>query len=177
MSQQEDKHRVVIYVAAGSQGEGWDTLCVRQADLVLLVGNAADKPLETLPSRDLLRVACNDTNARQELVLLHVDPVVGYHPTGTRHWIQALNDAGAHLQHHHHLRMHTTDAEYDRCHLKSDFMRISRYLYALRPSTTLLYMPWLKNHVLQVAHEQLSRACSRWRRRPWLGSSDGATRT
>jgi len=156
MSRLEDRHSVVIYVAdAEGHGAstGWDTLCVRQADLVLLVGNAADKPLETLPCESLLEIASTDTNARQELVLLHLDPGTDYSPSGTRHWIQAaprerdrlslslgalsltftlmaqaLKEEGAHVQHHHHMRMHTTDPEYDRHHFKSDFLRISRWL-------------------------------------------------
>lgn len=60
--------------------------------------------------------------------MLHVDPPAGYHPTGTRHWIEALSSAGAHIQHHHHMRMHTTDPEYDRLHLRSDFLRMVRWL-------------------------------------------------
>ena len=72
-----------------------------QADLVIFVGNAAERAFETLPSPDLVHMAVKQSNARQELVLLHIDPEKDYAPQGTRHWIQARTS-------HACTQLHTT---------------------------------------------------------------------
>ena len=85
----------------------WTRLCLRQADLVLLVARADDDPeatRATSPAGEELR-----RSARRELVLVH--PPATDHPSGTERWLRA-----AAVDAHHHVRADRAD----------DFRRLAR---------------------------------------------------
>jgi lysophospholipid hydrolase len=76
---QEDRHDLVLYgpspeAPARDPGEPgfWDRLCVREADVVLLVGRAGASPRLGQAERRLL-AGSTARKARRELVLLHDD--------------------------------------------------------------------------------------------------------
>ena len=78
---QEDRHDLVLYAPAprpdarspdhGDPGF-WDRLCVREADVVLLVGRAGASP-RLGPAEQRLLAGSTARKARRELVLLHDD--------------------------------------------------------------------------------------------------------
>eukprot|EP00736_Rhodelphis_marinus_P008504 Rmarinus@m.8455 len=124
LSQQEETHGVVLYVADW-EPTTWTKLCIRQADVVLLVGNAADNP-QVFPRSVEDEVGYGHTNAQKELVLLHVNPRPEYRPRGTRYWIENRSHLG--INRHHHVRVHLQNREYDLKHYRSDFRRLARWL-------------------------------------------------
>ncbi len=89
----EDRTRYLL-LDAGSGGEAWRERCLRRADRVLLVADAASDPgrgpVDAL--LDALRLP-----ARRELVLLH--PAGTAEPSGTADWL-----AGREVAEHHHVR-------------------------------------------------------------------------
>ncbi len=84
----------------------WTKRCLRQADLVLLVGWAKDQPdLSTIEM--MLRDKDDEwRGVRKHLVLLHKDNQS--HPVGTAAWLNNRE-----IQQHHHLRQSRT-ADYER---------------------------------------------------------------
>jgi len=126
LNNQEEAHDHVLYVAKQQPGEAtdpWTLRCARQADLVLFVENAHSTRPEPSPLE--LEISRN-TNARQELVLLHFDPGKKYVPKGTKRFL-----TGRAVQRHHHIRVHTEDTagaeagvRYDRDSPNSDFARL-----------------------------------------------------
>ncbi|GBG30445.1 Lysophospholipase NTE1 [Hondaea fermentalgiana] len=134
LSEAEDTSDIVFYQAdpwSEPEPSWWSKLCIAQADLVLYVANAADGPEITPLERKLASV---NTNARKELVLLHIDSGrrdMTELPSNTRDWITNRGD----LQHHHHIRFHPNRMDaygrsgyFDVEHFKSDFRRLSRWL-------------------------------------------------
>jgi len=133
LSEAEDTNDIVFYQAdAWSEPEPswWSVLCIEQADLILYVANAADGPKMSSLERKLATV---NTNARKELVLLHIDhgdkPIEM--PQNTRDWI--TNRGNIHM--HHHIRFHPDKLDvygrsgfFDIEHFKSDFRRLARWL-------------------------------------------------
>lgn len=89
----EDRTRHIV-LDAGSGGEAWRERCLRRADRVLLVADAAADPS---PGEIDARLAEMRLPARKELVLLHAEEET--EPRGTAAWL-----AGRDLADHHHVR-------------------------------------------------------------------------
>jgi predicted acylesterase/phospholipase RssA/CRP-like cAMP-binding protein len=99
---QEDRHDLVLYVPspgpeAPSPDRGdpgfWDRLCVREADVVLLVGRAGASP-RLGPTEQRLLAGGTARKARRELVLLHDDARPGTWQTGQ--WLSQRQLGRAH---------------------------------------------------------------------------------
>jgi predicted acylesterase/phospholipase RssA/CRP-like cAMP-binding protein len=132
LANQENAHDMVIYVAdqgdpaANIHPTAWTHRCVRQADVVLYVACSPNADEATCTITPFEKGISDTTNARQELVILHLDPSDDYRPVGTKHWLSARR-----VQRHHHLRVHTdTEAglQFDRTNVHSDFARLVRWL-------------------------------------------------
>ncbi|KAI0274950.1 patatin-domain-containing protein [Gloeopeniophorella convolvens] len=82
LADQEQRFKIVLYVADSSVGSSWTQTCIRQADYVLLVGMGDDPSIGEY-ERLLLSMK---TTARKELVLLHPDRSVI--PGSTREWLK-----------------------------------------------------------------------------------------
>lgn len=105
----ETRHRFVIYVA--DHGDtAWTRLCLRQADLILLVGDATAAPAAS-PAEVLLE-SMSELHASRQLLLIH--PATTALPRHTRQWL----DPRPSVQCHFHLRANS----------QSDFERIARTL-------------------------------------------------
>ncbi|KAI9454834.1 patatin-domain-containing protein [Russula earlei] len=83
LADQEQRYKIVLYVADSSVGSSWTQTCIRQADYVLVVG-LGDDPSMGEYERLLLSMK---TTARKELVLLHPDRSVL--PGSTREWLKS----------------------------------------------------------------------------------------
>ena len=99
---QEDRHDLVLYAPAPgpetpSRDSGdpgfWDRLCVREADVVLLVGRAGASP-RLGPTEQRLLAGSTARKARRELVLLHDDQRPGTWQTGQ--WLSQRQLGRAH---------------------------------------------------------------------------------
>ncbi|HTX28134.1 MAG TPA: patatin-like phospholipase family protein [Streptosporangiaceae bacterium] len=99
---QEDRHDLVLYAPspgpeAPSRDAGdpgfWDRLCVREADVVLLVGRAGASP-RLGQTEQRLHAGSMARKARRELVLLHDDPRPGTWQTGQ--WLSLRQLSRAH---------------------------------------------------------------------------------
>jgi lysophospholipid hydrolase len=86
LADQEQRYKIVLYVADSSVGSSWTKTCIRQADYVLVVG-VGDDPSMGEYERLLLSMK---TTARKELVLLHPDRSVL--PGSTREWLKVRED-------------------------------------------------------------------------------------
>ncbi|KAI8823453.1 uncharacterized protein EV422DRAFT_565397 [Fimicolochytrium jonesii] len=96
LADQEESHRMVIYVADGAANSPWTQRCVRQADCVLLVGIGDDDPEIGDHERVLIGMK---TTARKELVLVHS---ARFCRTGsTAQWLKSRSWVHA----HHHVQM------------------------------------------------------------------------
>ncbi|KLT44470.1 patatin-domain-containing protein [Cutaneotrichosporon oleaginosum] len=95
LSDQEQRHRVVLYVADSTPSSQWTMTCIRQADLVLVLGMGDDP---ALGEYEKLLMAMK-SYARKELILLHDDRTVP--PGSTRLWLRLR----PWLQAHHHVEM------------------------------------------------------------------------
>ncbi|PWN23509.1 hypothetical protein BCV69DRAFT_279438 [Microstroma glucosiphilum] len=95
LSEQEQKHRLVLYVVDTAVSSPWAQTSIRQADTVLLVG-FGDDPAVGEYERLLVSVK---TTARKELVLLHPERSVP--PGSTRAWLEPRPWINA----HHHVEM------------------------------------------------------------------------
>ncbi|KAH9949389.1 patatin-domain-containing protein [Amylocystis lapponica] len=82
LAEQEQKYRIVLYVADSAVNSSWTQTCIRQADCVMVVG-MGDDPSVGEYERLLLTMK---TTARKELVLLHPDRSVV--PGSTREWLK-----------------------------------------------------------------------------------------
>lgn len=82
LAEQEQKYRIVLYVADSAVSSTWTQTCIRQADYVLVVGMGEDP---TLGEYERLLLSMK-TTARKELVLLHPDRTVV--PGSTRAWLK-----------------------------------------------------------------------------------------
>jgi predicted acylesterase/phospholipase RssA/CRP-like cAMP-binding protein len=99
-SERECGSEVVVY-AAHPVDDDWTEACVRQADLVLLVGTSRDEPVvrEVERAIDARRAR---VRARTELVLVH--PSNARNPRGTREWLAVRA-----VDRHHHVRVDRDD--------------------------------------------------------------------
>jgi predicted acylesterase/phospholipase RssA/CRP-like cAMP-binding protein len=105
LGDQEDRHDILLYSPGGdepstaeeSPGNAdaffWERLCVRQADVVLLVGRAGADPRPGAAEGRLLS-ANAVTGARRELVLLYSDR--GARPRGSQQWLDVRQVSRAH---------------------------------------------------------------------------------
>ncbi|KAF9015738.1 hypothetical protein BDQ17DRAFT_1341564 [Cyathus striatus] len=81
LADQEQRYRIVLYVADSPVNSSWTQTCIRQADCVMVVG-MGDDPSVGEYERLLLSMK---TTARKELILLHPDRSVV--PGSTREWL------------------------------------------------------------------------------------------
>ncbi len=108
LSEQEISKRFVIYEADLSPS-AWTRRCLRQADLVFIVGKAGTDPKPNEIEAEILGADDDQLTARKELVVLHDN---GRHrPTETDRWLVVRD-----VESHHHVRL----AE------QSDFARLAR---------------------------------------------------
>ncbi|TBU49283.1 patatin-domain-containing protein [Dichomitus squalens] len=82
LAEQEQKYRIVLYIADSAVSSSWTQTCIRQADSVMVVGMGDDPSIGEY-ERLLLTLK---TTARKELVLLHPDRSVV--PGSTREWLK-----------------------------------------------------------------------------------------
>ena len=68
LAEQEEKFRIVLYLADSGVKSQWTRTCIRQADSILLVGLGDGDPAIGEYERSLINMK---TTARKELVLLH----------------------------------------------------------------------------------------------------------
>ncbi|KAJ3207664.1 phosphatidylcholine and lysophosphatidylcholine phospholipase [Entophlyctis luteolus] len=99
LAEQEDVHRLVLYVADGGIGSQWTLQCIRQADCILLVGLGDEDPAIGEFERLVLSVG---TTARKELILLHNERHCA--PGSTASWLKSRLWIHA----HHHVQMPLT---------------------------------------------------------------------
>ncbi|HEU5103776.1 MAG TPA: cyclic nucleotide-binding and patatin-like phospholipase domain-containing protein [Roseiflexaceae bacterium] len=107
LSEQEARYRYIVY-QADRDWSPWTRRCLRQADRVLILGQAGADPTPGSIEAALLKAA---NPPRAELVLLHPDSTP--RPSGTSQWIERRR---AHT--YHHLRMDVA----------ADFARLARRL-------------------------------------------------
>lgn len=138
LAEQEETASVIVYQADLSN-TSWSRRCVRQADLVLRLANPSSVQAFS-PETPMEIALLSESIARQELVLLHIDPGKSYRPSHTRSWLSARTK----VKGHHHVRLHTTDChelspvgkrarirgtvQWDRYDLRSDFHRLARHV-------------------------------------------------
>lgn len=95
LSEQEAAHRFVVY-EADPVASHWSERCLRQADRILLVGDARGAPRPG-PLEQALLAGDDRRSAQRSLVLLHQPGVE--RPEGTRRWYE-----GRRLSAHYHVR-------------------------------------------------------------------------
>jgi len=106
----EASHRLVV-MELDPTVTPWSSLCMRQADRILLVAAATGAPAVTPTERALGECLSAGTRTMSELVLVHDHDAVL--PTGTAAWL-----TGRDLLRHHHLRSGN----------EGDFGRLSRFM-------------------------------------------------
>ncbi|CEL53820.1 hypothetical protein RSOLAG1IB_06601 [Rhizoctonia solani AG-1 IB] len=82
LAEQEQRYRIVLYVADTPVGSPWTQTCIRQADSIMVIGMGDDP---TLGEYERLLMSTK-TTARRELVLLH--PNKNIVPGSTREWLK-----------------------------------------------------------------------------------------
>lgn len=107
LTSQESAHDRVI-LDAGTGTGGWALRCLRQADRLLVVASAGDRPAAG-PARDLAEARGADLP--RELVLVH--PAGTGRPRGTAPWLEAWR-----CERHHHVRAGA----------RADVERVARFL-------------------------------------------------
>lgn len=108
LSDQEEQHRIVLYVADTPPSSQWTQTCIRQADLILVLGMGDDPSIGEY-EKVLLAMK---SYARKELVLLHDDRFV---PRGsTRLWLKNR----PYIQGHFHVELpgHITSTKSTKIH-------------------------------------------------------------
>ena len=139
LTQLEETNKVVVYQCDPFASD-WTRRCIRQADVILLVGNASDSP--DVGQLEYEEIECNNVNAQVVLVLTHDTQkqktssfsssaskyILGssskrYHPRNTRSWITNREV----INHHFHVRLHRNDSDFDRSST-SDIARVARWL-------------------------------------------------
>jgi NTE family protein/lysophospholipid hydrolase len=107
---QEDRFRYVVSECDPTPS-WWTDLCLRQADLVLLVASADGEPTRGELARRLFDAEAVARSTPKELVLLH--PATTAQPSGAARWLAAFP-----VTRHHHVRI-------DR---QEDYARLARFL-------------------------------------------------
>ncbi|KAL7028237.1 hypothetical protein ACKWTF_005772 [Chironomus riparius] len=138
LSQQEDHNEVTLYQCESGTLTPWTQRCLRQADVILIVGLAERPPSLGKLEREIERFAIRTA---KELVLLHTETSTSSNlrPTNTVQW---LNQRTWVNKHHHILcpkRMFTRKSQYrvndlytkvlnSEPNIHSDFSRLARWL-------------------------------------------------
>jgi len=104
LDEQEASTQFLVYETDGTDSR-WTQRCLRQADEILIVADAASDPSPRV-LESLLLGADGISKARQSLVLLHADG--SRLPSGTSRWF-----AGRNVGNHFHIRL-DTEADFDR---------------------------------------------------------------
>jgi NTE family protein/lysophospholipid hydrolase len=110
LREQEDRFRYVVS-ECDSTLSIWTDLCLRQADLVLLVASAEGTPSRGEVAQRLFEADAGARSATKELVLLHAPTTK--HPSGTARWLAAYP-----VSRHHHIRVDRSD----------DYARLARFI-------------------------------------------------
>lgn len=110
LQEQELQHDYLIYVADPSPSP-WTNLCVRQADLVIVVGTAGGSGTIQPDLLQAIGAHGDDTHARRELVLLYDG--TRSEPSGTAAWLARVPVSA-----HHHVDPHRS----------RDYSRLARLL-------------------------------------------------
>ncbi len=105
LNDQESKYRFVLYEADATLSH-WTQRCIRQADHILIVGEADADPIPGALEAAFLPDRAEATTASHTLILLHQDG--GRRPSLTHQWLRARQ-----VVRHHHVRL-DTDADFDR---------------------------------------------------------------
>ena len=106
LDEQETANHFVVYQADGEMSE-WTRRTLRQADRILLVGQAGDDPEVCLFEAEVNNIAA----VRKDLILLYPD---GHKmPKGTINWLEPRQ-----VKRHHHIRWN----------LDTDFERLGRFI-------------------------------------------------
>ena len=95
LAARESGFSVVTY-GADPEPTPWTAACIRQADMVLLVGSGREPPT-VRPVEPFIADRRGSLKIRTELALVH--PPTTRVPHGTRHWLAARD-----LDEHHHVR-------------------------------------------------------------------------
>jgi predicted acylesterase/phospholipase RssA/CRP-like cAMP-binding protein len=93
----EQAHRFLL-LEADAEATEWTRSCLRQADLVVVVGHSSEDPLPTGAEIELVHEVDTLRSVRKVLVLLH--PQNNEEITGTARWLDARS-----LKEHHHVRI------------------------------------------------------------------------
>ncbi|KAI8093035.1 uncharacterized protein BX664DRAFT_260351 [Halteromyces radiatus] len=96
LAEQEEKARIVLYLADSGVNSQWTRTCIRQADCILLVGLGDEDPSVGEYERYMINMK---TTARKELVLLHRER--SCIPGSTQNWLKNR----LWIQAHHHIFM------------------------------------------------------------------------
>jgi len=110
LTEQETSHRFVLY-EADLENTAWSRRCIRQADRILLVGNAASSPQWSAPESVFFGASADRVVTPAELVLLHEETESV--PTGTQRWLEDRP-----VMRHHHMHLHA----------RAHFERLVRFL-------------------------------------------------
>ncbi len=97
LAEQESQQRFIV-LEADPEATEWTRRCLRQADLVLIVGNSADDPSASGAELELIQHKDRTRSVRHVLVLLHEVSAQGIR--GTSHWLDARK-----VDEHHHVRI------------------------------------------------------------------------
>jgi len=105
LNEQEMSKRFVVYETDPSPSP-WTGRCLRQADLIFIIGRAGGNPQQGALETAMLQTDRSNLTARTELILLHPDG--SQRPVNTRAWL-ASRDVTA----HHHIRL-TAQPDFER---------------------------------------------------------------
>ena len=105
LSKQEMDFSYVVYEADAALTP-WTRRCLRQADHILLVGDAAESAAGGKIEGQILATLNPTTGTRKTLVLIHENPAAA--PAGTIDWLVPRD-----VQRHFHVRL-TSPGDYDR---------------------------------------------------------------
>lgn len=96
LAEQEERQRFVL-LEADAEATEWTRRCIRQADLILIVGNATDDPIATGAELELIHDADSVRSVRHVLVLLQSASAQSI--SGSARWLDART-----VDEHHHVR-------------------------------------------------------------------------
>ncbi len=105
LSAQEIGERLIVYQADPTPS-AWTGRCIRQADLIIIVGLAGTDPQKGLIEAEMLNDECSEGTVGKELVLLYPDG--GRPPQGTCKWLTCRQ-----VVDHHHVRL-SEQADFER---------------------------------------------------------------
>jgi len=110
LSEQETARSFILYESDATESE-WTKRCLRQADMILVVADAADDPEPTGAELSLLVDAKSDRSVRRVLALVQPPDLPGIR--GTARWLHERR-----VDEHHHVRKG----------VQSDLARLARIL-------------------------------------------------